>query len=280
MHRFLPIVFGLLPPILFGSVAPGSSRPVDVASTRNALGIVDLRAGDTKAAEAKFREAIDLASAALGESHPDVALYEANLAVALGVEHQYGRAEILLRRARYILEVSQPSQDDRLATVLTEISAVETAERQFVRAEADAEQSLAIVSRHSALDSIEVAVQQVVLATVYIRERKTAEADEILPAAVATERRLLADPATSDRRILAQGLRMLADLRALQQNWREAQALYAEVIAIYESTSAGSHPSLAPILLRYAEVLKHCGVPREQVRSVETRARAIRNMKA
>lgn len=277
--RFLPIFIAVVPAVMSGSVAPATPNPVESASARNALGIADLRAGDAKAAEAKFRDAVNLATASLGESNPDLALYEANLAVALSVEHQYGRAEILLRRARYILELT-PSQDDRLATVLAEISAVETAEKQFVRAEADAEESLAIVSRHSAPDSLEIAVQKVVLATVYVRERKSAEAERILPAAVATERRLLAEPSTSDRRVLAQGIRVLADLRAIEQNWREAQQLYAEVIAIYESTSGGSHPSLAPILVRYAEILRHSGASKEQVRSVEARAKAIREMKA
>lgn len=277
--RFFPILLTLVPPALFGAVVPAPSNPVDVASVRNALGVTELQAGDTKAAEAAFREAIDLATSALGESHPDLAVYEANLAMALGAEHQYSRAEILLHRARYILELT-PSEEQRLATVLTETSAVEAAEKEFVEAEADARQSLAIVSRHSAPDSLEVAFQQVVLASVYVHERKIAEAEEILPDAVATERRLLSDSAAGDRRMLAQGLRTVADLRALQQNWQEARALYAEVIGIYDSTSRGSHPLLAPILLRYAEVLKHCGVPREQVRSVEARAKAIRSMKA
>ncbi len=274
MTRLLPILIGLLPLLLSGSIA----NPGETASARNALGILELRSGDAKAAEAKFRDAMDLATAALGDSHPDVALYEANLAVALSVEHQYGRAEVLLHRARYILERTLPSDDERLATLLAEFSAVETAEKQFARAEADAEESLAIVSRHRAPGSLEIAVQQVILATVYVRERKPAEAERILPGAVATERRLLADRPTSDRRILAQALRILADLRALQQNWREAEALYREVIGIYESTSGGNHPVLAPILLRYAEVLKHCGVPKEQVRSVEGRAKAISSM--
>ncbi len=269
-----------MPPLQLGFGAPALSNAAETASARNALGITDLHAGDAKAAEARFREAIDLATPALGESHPNVALYEANLALALALEHQYGRAEVLLHRARHILELTAPSQEERLATLLTEISAVETAGKHFVHAESDAAQALAIVSRHRAPESLEVSLQQVVLATVYVRERKPAEAERILPAAIAAERGLLADPATSDRRVLAQGIRILADLRALQQNWREAQTLYAEVVGIYESTSGGNHPALAPILLKYAEVLKHCGVPKEQVRSVQARAKAIRSMKA
>src|SRR5579871_4915723 len=135
--RILPFVLGLVSPLLFASVAPTPSTPTEAASSSNALGVVDLQSGNAKAAEAKFREAIDLATPGLGDSHPDVALYEANLAVALAMEHQYGRAEILLRRARYILELTPSAGDDHLATVLAEISAVETAEKQFARAEED-----------------------------------------------------------------------------------------------------------------------------------------------
>jgi hypothetical protein len=33
---------------------------------------------------------------------------------------------------------------------------------------------------------------------------------------------------------------------------------------------------MAPVLLEYAEVLKHCGAPRVEVKNVEARARALR----
>ena len=301
MHtRFLPALLGLVSPVLFASVAPDSSTPlltpaaplsfakacsadtdpVEAASACNALGILDLRAGDAKAGAAKFRLAIDLATVALGDLHPDVALYEANLALALALGKQFSRAEVLLHRARYIVDATLPSGDERLATVLAELSAVETAEKQFARAESDARQSLAIVALHNEPESLNVAVQQLVLATVYLREKKIAEAEAILPETVALERRLTADSPSVDRRILAHAVRRLGELRALQHNWREAQALYGEAIGIYEATSGATHPALAPILLEYAEVLKHSGVPKEQVRSVEARAKAIRTVKA
>jgi len=256
----------------------GAAASAAAAAACNALGILDLRAGDSKAGEAKFREAIALATEALGESNPDVALYEANLALALGVQGQVGRAEVLLNRARYIVDTTLPSGDARLATVLTEISAVETAQRHFARAEADAKQSLAIVLRHHAPDTVEVAVQQVVLATVWIREKKIPEVEALLPGAVAVERRLAADP-SFDQRALAQAVRTLAELRVLERRWTEARNLYRETIGIYEATSGASHPAIAPILLEYAQVLRHCGAQTEQVRSVEARAKALRTMR-
>jgi hypothetical protein len=130
---------------------------------------------------------------------------------------------------------------------------------------------LAILSRWREPDSPEIAAENVTLATLYMRERKIAEAAKILPDAVAVERRV-----ASDRRALADGIRRLAELRALEHSWREAQALYGEAIAIYESTLGPSHPGIAPVLLEYAGVLKHCGVPRAEVKNIETRAKAIK----
>jgi len=266
-------------PVLAQMCSSTGSNPVEAASDCNTLGILDLRTGHSRGAEAAFRRALDLAVSALGESHPDVALYEANLALALGVQGQYSRAEVLLNRAYYLVDTTLSSGDPRRATVLAEMSAVETAQKRFPQAEADARKSLAIVSQRNAEDSLEVAVQQVVLATVYLRERKIDDAERILPDAVASERRLAAG-SQLDRRVLAQAIRALGELRTLQHNWPEARTLYSEVIAIYESTSGGDHPALAPILLEYAEVLKHCGLPRSEVKSIEARARAIRMEKA
>jgi tetratricopeptide (TPR) repeat protein len=287
-----PVLLGVVAPVLFASVVPdkapatakacssAASNPVESASACGALGMIDLAAGNNKAAEAKFREAIAMATPALGESHPDVAVYQSDLAVALAADRQYGRAEVLLHRAQYVLNATLPPGDARLATVLAELSAVESAEKEFARAEADAEQSLAIVARGHAPETLDVAVQRVVLASVYIRERKLADADRMLTDAVALERRLVADAGSSDRRILANGIRKLAELRAVQHNWRDSEALFRETIGIYESTAGPSHPMIAPILMEYAEVLKHCGVPKEQVKNVESRAKAILMTKA
>lgn len=256
-----------------------TTNPAEVASVCNALGVLDLRAGDFKAAEAKVREAVSLATQALGEASPDVGLYEANLALALGLQGQLGRADVLLNRARYIVDATLPPGDVRLATVLTVISAVETAEKKFARAEADAAQSLAIVLGRNASDSLEVAVQQEILATVYIREKKIVEAEAMLPGTVVAERRLAASP-SFDRRALAQSVRTLGELRALEHNWSEARSLYLEAIGLYEATSGANHPAIVPILLEYADVLRHCDAPKQQVKSVEARARMIKTMRS
>ena len=207
----------------------------------------------------------------LGESHPDTAIYEANLARALTAEGRYDRAEVLLNRARYIVESRLPAGSLRLGSILAELVAVETAQGEFTRAEADGAQSLAILSQWRQPDSPEIAVEKVMLATLYMRERKIAEAAKILPDAVALQRRL-----AGDRRLLAGGILRLAELRALEHNWHLAQTLFSEAIATYESALGPSHPGMAPVLLEYANVLKHCGAPRAEVKNIEARAKAIK----
>jgi tetratricopeptide (TPR) repeat protein len=255
---------------------PELSNPAELAYACNSLGMFDLRTGDYKTGERNLREAVSVATDNLGESHPDTAIYEANLALALYDEGQYGRAEVLLNRARYIVENRLPSGSFRLGSILAKLTAVETAQGEFVRAEADGEQSLAILSRWREPESPEIAAENVMLGTLYLRERKIAEAAKVLPDAVALERRLAGDPRMPDRRVLADGIQSLAALRALERNWHDAQTLYSEAIAIYESTLGPSHPGIAPVLLEYADVLKHCGASRAEVKNIEARARAMK----
>jgi len=255
---------------------PALSNPAELAYAFNSLGMLDLRAGDYKSSESNLREAVSVAQSALGESHPDTALYQANLALALYSQGQYDRAELLLNRARYIVETRLPPGSSRLGTILADLTAIETAEGHYARAEADAAQSLAILSRRNEPESPEIAVENVMLATLYLRERKIAEAAKILPDAVALERRLDgADPGIA-RRILADGIRRLGELRALEHNWNEAQTLYSEAVEIYESTIGSNHPGMAPVLREYADVLKHCGASKAEVKNIEARAKSIK----
>jgi tetratricopeptide (TPR) repeat protein len=250
---------------------PALSNPAELAYASNLLGMLDLRDGDYKSSESNLRNAVSVATDSLGEGHPDTAIYEANLARVLYNEGQYGRAEVLLNRARYIVETRLPAGSLRLGSILADLTDVETALGQFARAEADGAQSLAILSRWREPESQEMAAENVMLATLYMREGKTAEAAKILPNAVLLERRLAVDP-----RVLADGVLRLAELRALERNWHDAQTLFSEAISIYESTMGPHHPGMAPVLLEYANVLKHCGAPRAEVKNLEARARSIK----
>ena len=249
---------------------PALTNSTELAYASNSLGMLDLRAGDYRASESNLREAVSVAQSALGESHPDTALYQANLALALYGEGRYDSAELLLNRARYIVETRLPSDSSRLGTILADLTLVETAEGRYAGAEADAMRALAILSRRQEPDSPEIALENVTLAAIYLHERKISEAAKILPDAVALERRM------ANRRVLADGIRTLGELRALEHNWSEAQTLYSEAIGIYESTIGSNHPGMAPVLREYADVLRHCGAPKTEVKNIEDRAKAIK----
>jgi hypothetical protein len=68
---------------------------------------------------------------------------------------------------------------------------------------------------------------------------------------------------------------MLALLRTQQQAWSQAESLYREALGIYEAALGPDHPDIAPVLHEYAGVLKHQRAPKDKVKSIEARARAI-----
>lgn len=258
---------------MFRGLAPGS--PADLAFAYSSLGMLDIRIGNYKAAESGLREAVTLAENNLGENHPDTAVYESNLGLALYLEGEYDRAEVILRRARFVTEATLPGSVENGA-ILATLAAVETCVGKFAEAEVDSQRALDIMSLKRDPESLAVAFAKVALATAWVRERKFSEAAKILPEAIAVERRSADDPRMRDRRVLAYAICMLAEVRAAQRNWSEARALYTEAIAIYEAELDPGHPAIAPVLRQYADVLKRSGAPKEEVKRVEARANAIK----
>jgi tetratricopeptide (TPR) repeat protein len=252
----------------FGKLA--TPEPAELAYARNALGMIDLYAGRREAAEANLRDAVRLATASLGEDHPETAVYQTNLALALILRGQPERAEPLLRRARFIIETRAGPSDKRLGVVFAEMAGAALGQNRFAIAEDCARQALALLTRQPESDPLAVALANVNLASIYLRERKWDEAEKILPDAVAEERRAL-----ENRGVLADGIRHLAELRAAQRAWPEADELYREAIGLYESKLGPENPEIAPVLRAYAEVRKHNGASKGEVKTLETRAKTI-----
>lgn len=248
----------------------------DLAYACNARGMADLWNRDYAAAEAWLREAVAAASQDPGEDSPKTAAYEANLAVTLYFRGQNARAEVLLHRARYITEtrlgVGLP-----LGKILADLSAVESALGEFAAAETDGQQSLAILTRFRDPQSLDVVSSKVLLGTIYLTEHKTTDAARILPDAVEAERRLAGTPGVINPRVVADGIRRLGQLRAQQNDWREAESLYRESLNLYESNLTSADPALAPVLSEYVNVLKHNGAPRAEVKRFEARVKAIKS---
>lgn len=254
-------------------LAPGS--PAELAFAYSSLGMLDIRARDYKAAESSLREAVTLAENNLGEDHPDTGVYESELGLALYLQGEYDRAEVILRRARYVTGARLPGSVENGA-VLATLAAVETSVGKFADAEVDSQRALGIMSLKRDPESLDVTFAKVALATAWVRQHKFAEAAKILPEAIAVERRSAGDPRMRDQTVLAYAICMLAEVRAAQHNWSEAQTLYTEAIAIYEARLGAGHPALAPVLRQYADVLKHSGAPKEEVKRVEARASATK----
>jgi tetratricopeptide (TPR) repeat protein len=245
---------------------PHSAR--ELALAYNSLGMIEVGAGRYKSAEFDLREAMNLAGETLGEASPETAAYATNLALALLAEGEYSRAGTLLRRARFVIESRLGPGSFQVVNALVELTSAETGLGRFRIAEDSGDKALSILNRLMPPGSPEIALTQVIMGNLYLREGRTAEAEKILPAAVDAERRSI-----RDERTLAAGIRALAALRVQQQAWNDAESLYREVIGHYERKLGAGHPDLAPVLREYAAVLRHRGGSKAEIRSVEARAR-------
>jgi tetratricopeptide (TPR) repeat protein len=265
-------------PLLTASIAilkgAKGAPPSELAYAYGSLGILDLRMGNANAAEPNLREAVSLANTALGEDHPETAVYESNLGVTLYLEGHPDRAAVILHRARYVAEKRLPDGLE-LGTILASLSLVESAIGQYAEAEADGEQSLTILSKGNA-GKLEIAFAKVGVASACVHEGKIARASGLLPDAVGVERQSADDPRMRDPRILASAIHLLGEVRAAQHNWAEAKALYGEAIALYESAPEPHSSELVTLLHEYAGVLKHSGASRASIKDVEAKVKALK----
>lgn len=251
------------------------AQGVELARAEDALGMLELHSGHYKTGETNLRTAVSLASSVLGEENPETGAYSTDLALALMVQGQFDRAEILLRRARFVIESRLGPDTVQLVNTLAELTSVERELGHYGQAEDYGEKALRLMHSHlpsgrDENDSLEMVLLQANLGNLYVREHKTAEAERLLPGAVAAERRFF-----KNERALADGLRNLALLRCQQLVWAEAESLYREAIGDYEREIGADHPDLAPVLREYAAVLKRLGAPKAQVKKIEARARSI-----
>jgi len=243
----------------------------ETAYAYSCLGRIDLAAGRERESEANLRQAVALATNALGENSPVVAAYQTNLALALLTERQFDRAGLLLRRAEFIVESHQGTAAPELAPICAELSAVANADGKFAQAEEYARRAISIMSLQAKPNTRALFASQVTLAAIYLRAHNTVEAEKILPATVEMQRQMGANPLT-----LAASLQLLGELRSQQRDWHTAETLFREAIGIYESSSASdADPAIANLLRGLAEALKHQGGSKKEVRELEARARDI-----
>lgn len=252
----------------FASLTP--PHLAEEAFAVNALGMVELAKGLQSDAETHLRRALDLSSKALGEDHPETATCQANLALALIARGEYARAGALLRRAQLITEASLNRNDILNGLILAELSSVAEGENKLALAEEYGKKALAVLKVQSGPNTAAVALAQVNLAQVYVRARHFDEANSLLPGAIELERQTV--PGT---RLLADGLRRLAEFRALQHSWLEAAGLFSEAIGLYEKLGGPNNPFLVPVLRGRADALRHATSSKAEVRTLESRAKSV-----
>jgi tetratricopeptide (TPR) repeat protein len=242
----------------------------DLPSAWSSLGTAQTILREESAGMSSLRKAVTLARTVFGEEHIETAACEANLALALLERGQYSRALPVLEQARATFERQPSSSLIALAAVYIEISAAWSGERKTAHGEAYAQKALELISRQPKPDTLMLALAQVNLANVYLDEHRLDDAGRLLPSAIAVERET-----APQARVLADGLRSLAQLRSAQHSWSQAQDAYRESIALYEKVLGPDHPSLAPVLREYAAVLRSNAGPKPEIRTLESRAREL-----
>ena len=184
-------------------------------------------------------------------------------------------SEMLLRRARYSLERQAGASENQLAMVCAELSAVAVMRNKLALASVESKKALEILGRQIYADPRAIALAQVNLADVELHANRLREAEDLLNAALLSERRV-----APDTRLLADGLRRMAQLRTKQQRWHEATELYREAIRIYDRVIGAENPAVVPLLREYAETLKREGGQKAEIRTTEDRAKTILGFQA
>jgi tetratricopeptide (TPR) repeat protein len=248
----------------------------ELAFALHSLAAVELRARALAAAEEYARRAAAMAADALGDEHPETAAIRSTLGLILLHERQYARAEVVLRRAAWVIEKRLGPDNPQLGNALLQLSAAQYGSGSNAAAEQSARRALAILKGDDGTAaSLPGALAEVNLAGILLAEKKIAEARMVLPGAVETERRLLAQAGGGSRSMLADGVRRLAELAAAELNWNQAEARYREALGLYEAALGPSDPGIAPVLRAWAGALRHQHAPGAEVRSVEARAKAL-----
>jgi len=250
--------------------SPGGIAATEVARARDALGMIDLAAGNRSEAESHLRESVALATAQFGDDHPITAAYQIHLALALLANGNFDGAGLLLRRAQFVMESTPAPPGRQLGVVYAGMSAVANSDGKAAQAEDYARRAVSILDAAQPQDPGAASAARITLAAACLRTHDMAEAEKILPVAVDALRATGTSPGT-----LAAGLELLGKLRAQQQNWQAAESLYREALGIYTRDGSGSNSPVAPLLRALAEVLKKDGGSKAEVRALELRARDI-----
>lgn len=229
-----------------------SDQPETQATMLRVLGDVYYSLGDWETSKAFYEDALAYFSREYGDGHPEVA----TASMALGVTVQYmgdlERAAELIDRAVELRESTYGRQSFELVEALTTRAFLRETIGDFIAAEADYRESLAIARRAAGgEDHEQVALAMSRLAGLYRILGRNDEAEPLLLDALAMQERVYGDehPEISDTK------RQLAGLLRETQRYEEAERLYLEVIDERERLLGPDSFELANVWNSYSQLL-------------------------
>jgi serine/threonine-protein kinase len=223
--------------------------PATRADLLDALGVAYRSLGRSDEAGPLLTEALALRRKALGEEHVQVAESLHNLANLERQLKHLNKAEELTRQALAIQRRAFPEGHRDLARGLNNLASLLGDKAQaakvaggplLVEAEALAREGLAMKQRLFGEENGEVAVSLNTLATILVREGRTAEAEPLLRRSIALRRKL--DGPLSPG--LAKSINNLAVLLANEGRLSEAEALHRESLAMRRKLYPEGHQDL------------------------------------
>jgi tetratricopeptide (TPR) repeat protein len=184
------------------------------------------------------------------------------------MQRDYVRAGPPLARAIRIYQATLGPDHPRLAILLIHDAVLKAADRKLWAAESEAKHAISLLENTLGSKSVATAWANANLAEIYLQAGKTAQAEEILPGALAIERASLN---RQDGR-LANTIRDMGELRMQQRRFTEAEAFYSEAMQLLDLSAARSEA--ARVLTQYTQALKRAGKSKAEVKSAEERLKA------
>ena len=216
------------------------------------------------------QEAVQVAEAAFGSDHPNVATSLNFLANLYHLQGKYTQAQPLYQRALGIDEKALGPEHPYVATSLYNMAALYKAQGKYAEAEPLYLRSLAIREKALGPNHPDVASSLNNLAALYYSQGKYAEAEPLYQRSIAITEKAQGP----DNPHLATLLSNLASLYLAQGKYSHAEPLLKRALGIVEKVFGPNHPVLVNILNNLAAVSSDQG-KHPQAESLYQRALAI-----
>lgn len=236
--------------------ASGDAR---LARTLNDLGVVREARGDYAAAEALYRESLDMRSRLLGEAHPGVAVTTSNLAVVLYRQADLAGAAAMAARAVESFRRALGPDHQRTAVALGNLAAI-----QSVRGDrqAAAEVYGQILERHRRVlgpRHEQTAYALMMRANQLVPLGRHEEAEPLLLGALDIYQEVFGP----NHERIDQGLRVLGDVQEARGDWAGALDRFLAAHASVRTRVGDTHQEVATLELRAARMLHALQRPRD-----------------